>query len=80
MSIPFFTGIISGFLSVTCLTLAFKNELDNGSVGNPFGLPAGVRTEVRIAQYMGIIIGVVSVFFLIILLVSVEGVLTKILY
>ncbi len=59
MSIPFFTGIISGFLSVTCLALAFKNELDNGSPENPLGLPAGVQTEVRIAQYMGVIIGVV---------------------
>lgn len=34
ISIPFFTGIVGCFLSLFALTLAFKNEWDNGSVGN----------------------------------------------
>ncbi|KAL7531293.1 hypothetical protein ACHAXR_003958, partial [Thalassiosira sp. AJA248-18] len=57
-SIPFATGIIAALLSMMCLVLAFRNELDNATDGNPLGLPAGVVTEVRIAQYLGVIIGV----------------------
>ena len=34
ISIPFFTGIVGCFLSLFALALAFKNEWDNGSVGN----------------------------------------------
>ena len=34
ISIPFFTGIVGCFISLFALTLAFKNEWDNGSVGN----------------------------------------------
>ena len=91
MSIPFFTGILSVFLSLFALVLALKNELDNGESGNFLGkqivlyfcicsyinltltssllhhmeiifsfpgLPAGVQSEVRMAQYLGILIGV----------------------
>ena len=58
LSIPFFTGIFSAFLSMFALILALKNELDNGEPGNFLGLPAGVPEEVRLAQYFGIFIGV----------------------
>lgn len=37
MSIPFFTGILSVFLSLFALVLALKNELDNGETGNFLG-------------------------------------------
>ena len=37
MSIPFFTGILSVFLSLFALVLALKNELDNGESGNFLG-------------------------------------------
>jgi len=58
LSVPFFTGIFSAFLSMFALILALKNELDNGERGNFLGLPAGVPEEVRLAQYFGIFIGV----------------------
>lgn len=58
VSVPFFTGIFSAFLSMFALILALKNELDNGEQGNFLGLPAGVPEEVRLAQYFGIFIGV----------------------
>jgi len=58
ISIPFATGIIAAAISMMCLVLALKNELDNETPGNPLGLPAGVRTEVRMAQYLGVLVGV----------------------
>lgn len=58
-SIPFVTGIIAAAFSLMCLVLAFMNEFDNRSDGNPFGMPAGVTPTVRLAQYLGVIIGVI---------------------
>jgi hypothetical protein len=52
-SVGFAIGIIAAALSVTCLALAFKNEIDNEKPGNRLGLPWDVRTEVRVAQYLG---------------------------
>ena len=37
LSIPFFTGIVSVFLSLFALVLALKNELDKGEPGNFLG-------------------------------------------
>lgn len=53
LSIPFFTGIIAVVLCMWSLMLAFVDEKDNGTSSNPLGLPAGVRTPVRMAQYLG---------------------------
>eukprot|EP00804_Cyclotella_cryptica_P006522 CCRYP_012789-RB/>CCRYP_012789-RB protein AED:0.24 eAED:0.24 QI:253/1/1/1/0.71/0.8/15/71/708 len=58
LSVPFFTGLIACALALMCLILVFINELDKGTIDNPFSLPAGVTTEVRVAQFVGVIIGV----------------------
>lgn len=57
-SISFWSGFVAPALSGACLILALANEADNRSPGNPFGLPAGVRSSVRAAQYLGVIIGI----------------------
>jgi len=44
--------------SLMCLSITLMNELDNKEDGNHYGLPAGVPKAVRIAQFLGIIIGV----------------------
>ena len=43
MSIPFFIGILSVFLSLFALVLALKNELDNGETGNFLGKQIAVH-------------------------------------
>ena len=40
-------------LSLVSLLLALVNNLDDGSPGNPLGVPVQVDTSVRIAQYFG---------------------------
>ena len=40
-----------------CLVLALRNELDNGTDDNPYGI-AEVTMNVRTVQFLGIIIGV----------------------
>lgn len=57
-SIPFLAGFIAPLLAASCLILAFINELDQKSHGNPFGVPAGVRNPVRAAQFLGVIVGI----------------------
>lgn len=57
-SIPFLAGFIAPLLAASCLILAFINELDQKSYGNPFGVPAGVRNPVRAAQFLGVIVGI----------------------
>ncbi len=52
-SFPFFTALIACALALMCLILVFINELDKGTIDNPFALPAGVTTEVRMAQFVG---------------------------
>ncbi|KAL7516968.1 hypothetical protein ACHAWX_001938 [Stephanocyclus meneghinianus] len=54
-SVPFFTGLIASALALMCLVLVFINELDKGTIDNPFSLPAGVTTEVRMAQFVGVL-------------------------
>eukprot|EP00804_Cyclotella_cryptica_P006488 CCRYP_012786-RC/>CCRYP_012786-RC protein AED:0.10 eAED:0.10 QI:1112/0.72/0.91/1/0.81/0.83/12/549/753 len=55
LSIPFFTGMIACALALMCLILVFINELEKGTIDNPFALPAGVTTEVRVAQFVGVL-------------------------
>jgi hypothetical protein len=52
-SVGFAAGIIAAAISLTCLVLAFKNEMDDATSGNPLGLPWDVQIEVRVAQYLG---------------------------
>lgn len=58
LSKPFFVAIIALCLSLMSLTVVLINELGNGTAMSPYGLPAGASKEVIIAQYLGIIIGV----------------------
>ena len=53
LSRPFFAGIVAAGLSVMSLSIVLINEIENGTANNPLGLPAGVETEVRMAQYLG---------------------------
>ena len=57
LSLPSLVGLITVVGSMMCLGITLKNELDNAEDGNKYGLPAGVPKEVRIAQFLGIIIG-----------------------
>lgn len=57
LSIPFLVGLTTFVMSMLCLGITLMNELDNAEDGNPYGLPAGAPKEVRIAQFLGIIIG-----------------------
>ncbi len=57
VSLPYLVGIVTTAGSLMCLGITLKNELDNATSGNPYGLPPGVPNEVRIAQFLGIIIG-----------------------
>lgn len=57
LSIPFAVGCVTYVMSLTCLVLALKNELDNGTDDNPYGI-AEVTRNVRATQFLGIIIGV----------------------
>jgi hypothetical protein len=59
-SVPFFAGFIAPSISAACLILAFQNEWDNGSPGNPLGVPAGIRSSVRAAQFLGVSIGILT--------------------
>jgi hypothetical protein len=53
LSIPFLTGLLACALALFCLTLVLIDEADQGTVDNPFSLPAGVTTPTRITQYVG---------------------------
>ncbi len=57
LSSPFAVGCVTYAMSLTCLALALKNELDNGTVDNPHGI-AEVTRNVRATQFLGIIVGV----------------------
>ena len=57
LSMPTVVGVITVAISLMALGITLKNELDNATDGNPYGMPPGVVTEVRIAQFLGIIIG-----------------------
>lgn len=58
VSIGFASGIVAVVLAQTCLVIAFLNEMDEGRPGNLLGLPANVPVEVRVAQYLMLLIGV----------------------
>ena len=51
------------FQSLACLALALKNELDQQTDDNPYAIAEVTRT-VRVVQYLGVIIGVLSEFLL----------------
>lgn len=56
-SMPFNAGILTSALSLMCLVIVLLDELQSSEPGNPLGVPAGLPPEVRMAQYLGIIIG-----------------------
>lgn len=58
ISRSFLMGIVAAGLSVMSLVIVLINEIDNGTADSPYGLPAGVTPYVRMAQYLGVIIGV----------------------
>jgi len=58
MSVSFTVGLVASAISLMSLIIVLVNELDNGTDDNPFGLPAGVSPQVRMAQFLGVIIGV----------------------
>ena len=57
LSISAVVGVITVAISLTALAITLKYELDKAENGNPYGMPPGVVTEVRIAQFLGTIIG-----------------------
>ena len=59
-STPFNFGLAVMSVSYTCLLLALVNNLyDNYSPDNPFAVPVRVSTDVKIAQYLALLIGLV---------------------
>lgn len=57
LSVSAVVGVITVAISLTALAITFKYELDKAENGNPYGMPPGVVTEVRIAQFLGAVIG-----------------------
>jgi len=57
-SLSFLAAIVACAIAIFSLVIVLINELDNGDEDNPLGLPAGVTREVRMAQFLGVIIGV----------------------
>lgn len=53
MSVSFTVGLVASAISLMSLIIVLVNELDNGTDDNPFGLPAGVSPQVRMAQFLG---------------------------
>lgn len=58
LSFGFVTSIVVFLLAMTCLFMAHRNQADNGRPGNPLGLPPNVQVEVRVAQYLMLLVGV----------------------
>jgi hypothetical protein len=58
LSFGFVTSIVVFLLAMTCLFMAHRNQADRGRPGNPLGLPPNVQIEVRVAQYLMLLIGV----------------------
>jgi hypothetical protein len=58
VSFGFVTSIVVFLLAMTCLFMAHRNQADRGRPGNPLGLPPNVQIEVRVAQYLMLLIGV----------------------
>jgi hypothetical protein len=57
-TIPHTFALATSALSILCLVLALWSALTKGTKNNPFGLPVGVGSQVHIAQYAGLLIGV----------------------
>ena len=57
-SLGFLIGIVAVGICVLSLSLVLVAEWDNTSLENRFGVPAGLNTEVRIVQYLSVVIGV----------------------
>ena len=53
LSIPFCFAVFSVALSISCLCLTLVSSISNGTKGNVLGIPAGVSTTVRAAQFLG---------------------------
>ena len=58
LSFGFVTSMVVFLLAMTCLFMAHRNQADNGRPGNPLGLPPNVQVEVRVAQYLMLLVGV----------------------
>lgn len=58
LSFGFVTSIVVFLLAMTCLFMAHRNQADQGRPGNPLGLPPNVQVEVRVAQYLMLLVGV----------------------
>ena len=60
-SLPVGYAVSIVVISFICLGMALVNNLEaNSSPGNPLGIPANVSSAVRIAQYMSILIALLS--------------------
>ncbi|KAL7469751.1 hypothetical protein ACHAXS_010855 [Conticribra weissflogii] len=57
-SLSFLAAVVACAIAMISLVIVLTNELDNGDADNPLGLPAGVNPEVRMAQFLGVVIGV----------------------
>lgn len=53
LSGPFAFAVFSAGLSISCLSLTLASSIKKGSQGNPLGMPAGVDSMVRGAQFLG---------------------------
>lgn len=58
VSFGFVTSVVVFLLAMTCLFMAYRNQAGQGRPGNPIGLPPNVQVEVRVAQYLMLLIGV----------------------
>lgn len=58
-SLPFVFALIIVLMSYICLILAYYNNMQGSSDGNYFNVPRGVTSDVRIAQYLSLIIGLI---------------------
>lgn len=58
LSVPFAFGVFSMVLSISCLSLTLASAISKGVNGNALGIPAGVDGTVRVAQFLGVIVGV----------------------
>ena len=55
---PFNFALFIVGISYTCLILAlYNNVIQNFNKGNPFSVPVGVTIDVRISQYLALLIG-----------------------
>lgn len=59
-SVGFATAILTQILSLTCLFLAFKNQVSAGSLGNELGLAAEVSTEVHLTRFIAILLAILN--------------------